>query len=569
MYTHLQTQLKPSSEPSFIPPSTMLDPPAIQQSQSKQQIIPTDSLNLNNELAGVQFHASGQISTNLSAKDPPTTNDLPYSNQIKIIQNNDDSDHSEANDKATFDSNGQFSDNLIEKPSLLDYLRNHLSPFSGTGDAYRWFIQLDSTFSDLKLSFRDRIEILPYFLGGKAMIWYSLNRQKIIDYLDFCQLFTLEFLNAKPSPDSHSSSQSMNSFSSTPSPVILGKNSIDTPMDQLLNTTTSFIPHHTTSSLDPHPSTSRHSLSSTISKALIDRFVKDPLKFYGGKDNVITWLDEIDQQFQIMNLSDPDKLNLIHICLKGEAHQWFKQHPKNFSSWPHFVSEIKHSFNSNLQRDVAFHKLQRYHQTIHQSAFQYYNEMIKLIQQANPQMHESTKVHYLMNGLRDSLSIETRRNYPTTTQEFLTQVKIAEDLTALNSSFNNHAMIHTDPTSFTSFSRSQPSNLISTNEYFDSSQHANDNIYQHTDNYSNDDVNQPRYLNKISHTPGYSSKPNQHPPPPRSAHTPEPTSYPRPLLDPKHYRHNNSKQQAFQRCFKCGSSDHIARYCSHFDKRDQ
>jgi hypothetical protein len=270
-----------------------------------------------------------------------------------------------------------------------------------------------------------------------------------------------------------------------------------------------------------------------------------------------------------MNLSDPDKLNLIHICLKGEAHQWFKQHPKNFSSWPHFVSEIKHSFNSNLQRDVAFHKLQRYHQTIHQSAFQYYNEMIKLIQQANPQMHESTKVHYLMNGLRDSLSIETRRNYPTTTQEFLTQVKIAEDLTALNSSFNNHAMIHTDPTSFTSFSRSQPSNLISTNEYFDSSQHANDNIYQHTDNYSNDDVNQPRYLNKISHTPGYSSKPNQHPPPPRSAHTPEPTSYPRPLLDPKHYRHNNSKQQAFQRCFKCGSSDHIARYCSHFDKRDQ
>jgi hypothetical protein len=420
----------------------------------------------------------------------------------------------------------------------------------------------------LKLSFRDRIEIIPYFLGGTAMIWYSLNRQKIIDYFDFCQLFTLEFVHAKLSPDSHPPSQSTNSFSYIPPPVILDTNSMGNSMPHSLNTTTSFIPHHTPSS-DSHNPTSLPSLSSTISKALIDRFIKDPLKFYGSKDNVITWLDEIEQQFQTMNLSDPDKLNLIHICLKGEAHQWFKQHPKNFSSWSHFISEIKNSFNSNLQRDIAFKKLQRYHQTIHQSAFQYYNEMIKLIQQADPQMSESTKVHYLMNGLRDSLSIETRRNYPKTTQEFLVQVKIAEDLTALNTSFNNHAMIHTDPTSSNSFSYSQPSDPTSINEFFDSSQHSNDNIYHHTNNYSNDDVNQPSYLNKISNTSASSPKPNQHLSPPPSARNPESTSYPRPLLDPKYYRNNNSKQQASQRCFKCGSLDHMARYCSHFDKRDQ
>jgi hypothetical protein len=195
--------------------------------------------------------------------------------------------------------------------------------------------------------------------------------------------------------------------------------------------------------------------------------------------------------------------------------------------------------------------------------------MIKLIQQADPQMSESTKVHYLMNGLRDSLSVETRRNYAKKTQEFLVQVKIAEDLTALNTSFNNHAMIHTDPTSSNSFPYSQPSDPTSINEFFYSSQHSNDNIYHHTNNYSNDDVNQTRYLNKISNTSAYPSKPNQHPPTPHSARTPKSTSYPRLLLDPKNYRNNNSKEQAFQRCFKCGSLDHIARYCSHFDKRDQ
>ncbi|CAF0957611.1 unnamed protein product [Didymodactylos carnosus] len=66
---------------------------------------------------------------------------------------------------------------------------------------------------------------------------------------------------------------------------------------------------HTTPSPDSHIATSHPPLSSTISKALIDQFVKDPLKFYGLKNNVITLLDEIEQQLQIMNLSDPDKLN--------------------------------------------------------------------------------------------------------------------------------------------------------------------------------------------------------------------------------------------------------------------
>jgi len=529
-----KTRLKPSSELSVIHQSIMPD------TQSKQQITPIDSSNLNNESPAIQAHVSDPTSTNIVVKDQPTMTDLVSSNQQKIIQNNADLDQSKANTKVSADSNEQFSDDLAEKPSLLDFLRNHISLFYGTGDAYNWFIQLDSTFSDLKLSFRDRIEILPYFLGGQAMIWYSLNRQKIIDYLDFCQLFTLEFLNVKASH------------------VTPGKNSMNNSMDHLSNATTPFIPHHAPSR-DLNNPTSLPSLSSTISKALIDRFIKDPLKFYGNKDSVITWLDEIEQQFQIMNLSDPDKLNLIHICLKSEAHQWFKQHPKNFYSWSHFVSEIKNSFNSNLQRDIAFQKLQRYHQTIHQSAFQYYNEMIKLIQQADPQMSESTKIHYLMNGLRSSLSIETRRNYPKTTQEFLVQVKIAEDLTTLNTSFNNHAMIHNDSTS---------SNPISTNEFFDSSQHSTDHIYQHTNYNSNDDVDQPRYLNKISDTSTCSSKPNRHPPTARSTNIPESTPYPRPLLDPKNYR-NNSKEQTLQRCFKCGSSSHIARNCSHFDKRDQ
>ncbi|CAF5096924.1 unnamed protein product, partial [Rotaria sp. Silwood1] len=42
-------------------------------------------------------------------------------------------------------------------------------------------------------------------------------------------------------------------------------------------------------------------LSPTIDKALIDKFVKDPIKFHSEKDNVITWLDEIAQSLKIIN----------------------------------------------------------------------------------------------------------------------------------------------------------------------------------------------------------------------------------------------------------------------------
>ncbi|CAF3531226.1 unnamed protein product [Adineta steineri] len=101
-------------------------------------------------------------------------------------------------------------------------------------------------------------------------------------------------------------------------------------------------------------------LSMTIAKSLVTKFIKDPLKFSAGKENVITWIDEIEQQFNMMHLSNADKLNLIHICLNGDALQWFKQHKHKFTSWTIFINEIKKSFTSNLQRDLAFEKLKQF-----------------------------------------------------------------------------------------------------------------------------------------------------------------------------------------------------------------
>ncbi|CAF0874067.1 unnamed protein product [Adineta steineri] len=89
---------------------------------------------------------------------------------------------------------------------------------------------------------------------------------------------------------------------------------------------------------------SNSSLSMTIAESSVDRFITDLLKFSAQKENVITWIDEIEQQFNMMHLSNASKLNLIRICLNGDALQWFKQHKHKFTSWTIFINEIKKSF---------------------------------------------------------------------------------------------------------------------------------------------------------------------------------------------------------------------------------
>lgn len=409
---------------------------------------------------------------------------------------------------------------------------------------------IHAKFSDFNLILSDRLEILPHFFVGEAFLWFTLNKDNISSYMDFCHLFARDYLKLDQS--------SSHVLYNGPHPI------------------SALIPsHRLASSNSSTPVSTTSTLSPTITKALIDRFVKDPIKFYGAKDNVITWLDEIEQQFKIMHLTDLDKLNLLHLCLKGEAYQWYKHYKAQFTSWTVFTDEIMKSFTSHLQRDLAFKKLKLFHQTVHQSVLQYYSEMVKLMQQADPHMSESTKTQYLMNGLRPSLSIETRRNYPNSTQEFLEQARTAEELTALATTFASSSMANDDFTPFTSSSYSKPMDSSSTNQFYTHPPYSHAANRDYSGNYSSNsnDPNQPSYLNRISKASSSNLyDPDQSYPLSRPESRAQSLSNAPPsLLNDNSYRNNTSsnQQQSFQRCFKCNSLDHIARQCPRFAKRNQ
>jgi hypothetical protein len=171
---------------------------------------------------------------------------------------------------------------LDEKPSALALLRQDVAPFAGEGNPRLWFLKLDGKFSELRLSFEDRLELLPYFFTGETILWFSLNKSKFHCYTDFCCLFALDYLQ----PDhSHSSKFQTPSLPSSSAPVIEHPRNL--PLDDTtVRTQSTDLPSVLSPALNSGI-TSTSTLSPTISKALIDRFVKDPIKFYGGKDNII------------------------------------------------------------------------------------------------------------------------------------------------------------------------------------------------------------------------------------------------------------------------------------------
>lgn len=477
---------------------------------------------------------------------------------------------------------------IDDKSLLLNSIRQQVSIFSGIENAQQWFSKIDSQFAEYNVSFQDRLDIIPYFFTCDAMIWYSLTKEKFFCYTDFCRIFAIKYfkseqisnhdLNEQQCLHSQSSSSTMTKHLTTAGPDCL--DDLTPSVDRHVNTTPDL------NSNSNNVSTSI--LSNTISKALIDKFIKQPFIFRDQRDDILKWLHDVEQQFNIMNLSDIDKLNLAQICLKDEAYQWFQRRRSQLTSWHIFTKELIKSFTSNLQRDLAFKKLKNYQQTIHQSATQYYTEMMHLIQQADPQMNESTKVHYLMNGLLPSLLIETRRNYPTTTQEFLTQVKVAEELTAVNNNLASISIGYDATASQDSSSSLPPSSTnpttTPTNNF---KNYVHDNYYKsyNTMNKTSfNNGNSQRYLSRIiqksahgspdynqssylpDHTSSYKSSSTGNSP---SSHQNK-FSHNHNRYQNKNYEYSNVKNRdSSYRCFKCGSPDHLVRQCQHFQQRSQ
>ena len=193
--------------------------------------------------------------------------------------------------------------NHNSKPSVLELLRRQVTPFSGEDNARHWFMLIDSKFSEAKTSLTDRLGILPHFLTGDAMLWFSCNKHKMQCYTDFCREFAIDYLQPSQTFGRNTFVDRKNDRQSLQSSVPINVSTSVPPLHSPNEKPPAILGRDVPSTDTPSIISSSSVLSPATSKALIDKFMKDPIKFSGGKDKVTTWIDEVNQQFKTMHLN--------------------------------------------------------------------------------------------------------------------------------------------------------------------------------------------------------------------------------------------------------------------------
>jgi hypothetical protein len=171
-------------------------------------------------------------------------------------------------------------------------------------------------------------------------------------------------------------------------------------------------------------------LMSQLSVTMAREIIKTPTYFRGSKDDVLDWLERLEQRFKMANWDDEHKLRYISIHLQEDAYRWWVQASERINSWSNFVEEIKQAFGSTKMKEIAFEQLRWYKQSVNQSITQYYAKIIELCRRVDVTMSDSMKLQYLKSGVKNSLKLCIALHDPQSVEEFLSYARKVEDTLA-------------------------------------------------------------------------------------------------------------------------------------------
>ena len=258
--------------------------------------------------------------------------------------------------------------------------------------------------------------------------------------------------------------------------------------------------------------------------------IRNPTYFHGSKDDVLDWLEKIEQRFTVANWNDENKLKYISIHLKDDALRWWINISSKITSWSNFVTEVKNAFGSTKMKELAFEQLKWYKQSIHQSITQYYDKVMELCKRINPTMPDSMKLQYLKVGVKDSLKLHIALHDPQDTVSFLSYARKLEDTL-----------------SFTDVSREmtpcdEQRNIIAAQQHpstLNTFQEQQKDYRQIPARHLNLQVSQPNNNNKTHNR----------------------------LISPSDRFHHISSKRSLTICYRCDTPGHYARECTrpHFD----
>ena len=165
-----------------------------------------------------------------------------------------------------------------------------MKKFDGNGDAEDWLERIMEKFEELQLTICEKNDLIPELLSGKALIWYSHEQKSMQTFPSFITNFLQCYKRKECNQDQ----------------ITLLPIKPETPVvqQQLADPKDSLIDY-------------------LRNQMMVMTFEKLP-KFSGtSKQNVSSWLQEIEQTMNILKLTDNEKLLYISLCLEDVAKDCF------------------------------------------------------------------------------------------------------------------------------------------------------------------------------------------------------------------------------------------------------
>ncbi|CAF1376893.1 unnamed protein product [Rotaria sordida] len=417
-----------------------------------------------------------ELSSDVTKKDITAT--MKYDKHRRLTMKPSSNRYKRSDDNKSSDEGSSYGE-PEEEDTFDTFILNNFSPFSGNENVIEWLDITDKKFNTFKISRRLRCLAIPLLVEGDAKRTYINNKNKINTYDDFYTFLLMEY---KPI---NYNFQHAKSYSD---PLILSQSNLIQDASIHKNVVFDDKPKMTTSTFElndslPQPpilrSTALHDLGATglsgddpvnrsniatsqntflnssvldqtayaLRRAIVDSLIKNPKTFRGGKDDVKQWLEDIEQLFDTAEIPENHKLDLVQYSLRGEALRWFKNNKSTFTSWKTFVKGLKETFLSPFFEEIAFKKLETYSQGVNQPVRSFYNEVIKLCNEADSSMSELTKLRNLLNKTKPTLQLEIRKKKPTTTKQFLEYAIEVEELFHLTNIYISDDLNKTNPPS--------------------------------------------------------------------------------------------------------------------------
>ncbi|KAG0423655.1 hypothetical protein HPB47_000579, partial [Ixodes persulcatus] len=111
---------------------------------------------------------------------------------------------------------------------------------------------------------------------------------------------------------------------------------------------------------------------------------------------------------------------------EATARTWFKTHEASISSWEEFQADLRRTFVNQQRQQRAKELLQASTQGSNESVTSFVEDVLRLMNRADPNATKEKKRRVLMRGVRKNIFGGLLRSPPTTVKDFITEVKNIE-----------------------------------------------------------------------------------------------------------------------------------------------